>query len=129
MEFHEPRRLPEIGRLAGRLEEQPLLGVPGLGRSRGKADLVVLVVGGDEVLENGAGFPEGEACVGVLDGGDPAVGVDGGVGGLLDVVPGDRDDFVREAELVEDYLDFRWVGPSLAIELDGFEIGVGAHGG
>lgn len=35
------------------------------------------VVGGEEVLDYGAGFPEGEVCVWVCDGGDTAVGVEG----------------------------------------------------
>lgn len=54
---------------------QILLQVPllGLGVER---ELVVLVVLFDEVLEDGARFPDGDARVWVLDGGDTAIGVD-----------------------------------------------------
>lgn len=56
----------------------------------------------DEILVDGAGFPEGEARVGVLDGGYAAVGVDVGEGLLLDVVEAERFDFVVEFELFEE---------------------------
>lgn len=62
--------------LAGHLEVEELLQVP-LVRGGGDVDLVLLVIGLDEVLGNGARLPQGEVVVvGVDDGGQTAVGVD-----------------------------------------------------
>ena len=44
-----------------------------------------LVVSFDQVFDDGAGFPECKACVGILDGGGAAVGVELFVGGLFEV--------------------------------------------
>lgn len=78
----EPGGLAVVGSLAGDLEVEPLVAEVLL-REAGVADGLVLVVGLDQVLVDGTGFPEGEARVGVGDGGDAAVEADlGGVGGL-----------------------------------------------
>lgn len=58
-------------------------------RKAGDAELVILVVRVDEVLQDGARLPQGDARVRVFDGGRAAVGVDVGVGRLLDGVVGD----------------------------------------
>ncbi|OJD27763.1 hypothetical protein ACJ73_00833 [Blastomyces percursus] len=71
----EPERLAEIGALAGDLEIEPLDGVSVLCSSGLEAQLVLLVVGGDEVLDDGAGFPDGDARVWVVEGREAAVGV------------------------------------------------------
>lgn len=82
VEVLEPGALAVVGSLAGDLEVEPLVAEVLL-REAGVADGLALVVGLDQVLVNGTGFPEGEARVGVGDGGDAAVEVDlGDVGGL-----------------------------------------------
>ena len=48
---------------------QPGVLQPFIARS-GRADFVVFVVRLDEVLDDGAGFPEGEACIGICECGD-----------------------------------------------------------
>ena len=93
------------------LEEEPLLGVVGPRCARFETQLVLFaVVVLHEVLDDGAGLLEGDARIGVVDGGEPAVGVNGEVSGLLDV--GQRDGFcvVGDAELFEDHGDFGRVG-------------------
>ena len=75
----------------------------------------------DEVLEDGAGLPESDARVRVLDGGDAAVGVDGDVLGVLGIADGDVDDGVRDGELFQDHGDFGGVRPVLAPYFDGLE--------
>lgn len=72
----EPDGLAKVGALAGGLEVEPLAGVVEVGSARGEAELVLLVVGLGQVLEDGAGLPQGEVGVGVVDGGQAAVGVD-----------------------------------------------------
>jgi hypothetical protein len=73
----EPSPLAEVRALARSLEVQPglseeLVGGGGVGEGVGG------VVGREQVLDDGAGFPEGDVVVvGVGDGGDAAVGVDG----------------------------------------------------
>jgi hypothetical protein len=64
----------------------------------------------NEILDNGAGFPENEACVWVLDGGVAAVGVDGGEGGFFEGVELDGVDCVGNGEFFEDEDDFPGIG-------------------
>lgn len=62
--------------LAGHLEVEELLQVPLVG-GVGGIDLVLLVVGLDEVLSDGARLPQGEVVVvGVDNGGEATIGVD-----------------------------------------------------
>lgn len=62
--------------LAGHLKVKKLLQVPLVGGAGG-INLVLLVVGLDEVLGNGARLPQGEVVVvGVDNGGEATVGVD-----------------------------------------------------
>ena len=72
----EPGALAEVGSLAGGLEVQPGLRKVLVGRG-GVGEGLRGVVGGEEVFDYGAGFPEGEVSVWVVDGGDAAVGVCG----------------------------------------------------
>ena len=72
----EPGPLAEIRALARGLEVQPGLREELVGRGRVGEGLRG-VVGGEEVFDYGAGFPEGEGGVWVGDGGDAAVGVEG----------------------------------------------------
>lgn len=73
----------EQARLTGHLEHQVLV------RNRGgvevrERDLVLRVVLADEVQDDGAGLPDGEVVVGMVDkGGHAAVGVEVGVRRLL----------------------------------------------
>ena len=62
--------------LARGLEVQPRLREELVGRGRVGEGLRG-VVGGEQVFDDGAGFPEGEGGVWVCDGGDAAVGVEG----------------------------------------------------
>lgn len=61
-----PGTLPEIGALPGSLEKRPLLQEVLLGRG-GVGQLVLFVVGVDEVGDDGAGFPERDVRVWVFD--------------------------------------------------------------
>ena len=61
-----PCRLPEISPLPRRLEEQPLLRVIFLG-SIFIAQLALLVVRIDQILEDGTTFPELHPCIWILD--------------------------------------------------------------
>ena len=97
----EPHNLPVIRSLARDLEVEPLLRVVGLWRPGRETEAVLRVVALDEVLEDGAGFPEGDVRVGVVDGGDAAVGVDGEVGGRFAAREVDGVDLVGEAEFAE----------------------------
>jgi hypothetical protein len=135
-----------IGRtyLSGGLEVQPGLREVFAGRGRVGEGLRG-VVGGEEVFDDGAGFPEGEGGVWVGDGGDAAVGVErfeglcfgswlfvrgwflvfgfGRVEGLCDM--GQRTFFeigevfefglVGDVELVEDDGYFPWVGTLVSL--------------
>lgn len=46
-------------------------------RARGKAEPVLLVVGVEDVLKDGAGFSDGDVGVGFVDSWEAAFGVDG----------------------------------------------------
>lgn len=89
MEFSEPRGLTVIRSLSGHLEVQVLLDVV-LFREAGNVELVLLVVRVDQILEDGAGFPESDARIGIFNGRSAAVGIDVDEWGLLDVVVGDE---------------------------------------
>jgi hypothetical protein len=109
------------------LEEQPLLGEVRVCASRGKAQLVLCVVLLNEVLDDGAGFPQGEVGVGVVDGGHAAVGVDLEELGLFEVGELDVVELVGEAELLAHHADLGRVGAVLAVDGDGLD--GGRHGG
>jgi hypothetical protein len=93
------------------LEEQPLLSKVVLGGTRRKADLQILVVLLNQVLDDGAALPEGKAGVGILDSWHAAIGVDGEVLGLLERGEGLRDDLVGDVEFAADDGDLwsRWL--------------------
>lgn len=84
---------------------------------------MVFVVGLDQVLEDRAGFPEGDVGIWIVDGGDTTVRVGGDVWFRFDV--GEFDEFfcVGEVEFFEDhdYAPGVWAG-GMGVELDGFEI-------
>lgn len=68
VEFLEPAGLAVVRTLTGGLEMQPHLGQVPFGEG-GVAQLVLPVVGVEEIFDNSAGFPEYNAIVvGVLDG-------------------------------------------------------------
>lgn len=101
----------------------------------GVAELVLLVVDIEQVLDDGAGLPQLEAGVGVLDGRDTAVGVDGLEGlwsrgqwapsgerrrgggwtrlTLLEVTEVHDLGLVGHVQLLEDDGDLPWVGALL----------------
>lgn len=102
VEVLEPAALAEVRALSAHLEVQPLVAEVAL-LQRAVRDVVgggVVLFG--QVLVDGAGLPERQACVRVLDGWHPAVGVDVGEGLLLNVVEAERLDLIVEAKLLED---------------------------
>lgn len=106
---HEPGCLAEIGALAADLEGDPLLDVVFLWNG-GVAEFLVLVIVLDEILGDCGGLPQSDACVGVVDDGDAAVGVDFFKGWLLDLGHVHEFGFIRYAELLHDDGYFPWVG-------------------
>ena len=118
----EPEQLPVVGALARDLEVEPLLRVVVLGRAGRETEAMLRVVAFDEVLENGAGLPEGDVRVGIMDGGDAAIGIDGEIFGLFDVREGDRVYLVGKAEFTEQDGDFGRVGADFTPDLDGLEL-------
>lgn len=122
MEVGEPHSLTEVGALAGGLEEQPLLQEVLFGEG-GVGELVGLVVGVDEVLDDGAGFPQRDVCVWVLDGGDAAVGVDFLVVGLLELRVVHVFGLEGDVELSEDDGYFPWVGGAGSGAVSGTSLG------
>jgi hypothetical protein len=105
------------------LEEQPLLSKVVLGGTRRKADLQILVVLLNQVLDDGAALPEGKAGVGILDSWHAAIGVDGEVLGLLERGEGLRDDLVGDVEFAADDGDFGGIGAAFAVDFDGLNAG------
>ena len=67
MEEAKPGRLAKVWALARDLEDEPLQRLE-LFRSGLEGKVALLVVRLDEILENCARLPQGDACVGVLDG-------------------------------------------------------------
>lgn len=80
----EPSILPVIWSLARDLEVQVLLLVVLVGQGC-RADLVILVVGVNQVLNDSTGLPERDTRVWVLDGRYTTIGVNLGVGLLFDI--------------------------------------------
>lgn len=72
----EPSSLAKVRALAGGLEMQPGLREELFGR-RGVLEGGGGVVGGEEIFNYGAGFPQLDVGVWVFDGGNSAVGIDG----------------------------------------------------
>ena len=73
VEMREPNRLPEIRALARGLEVHVLGGEVLLG-AREKVQFTFRVVDVEQVFDNGAGFPECDARVGVFDSGGAVFG-------------------------------------------------------
>lgn len=100
VELLEEDGLAVVRTLAGHLEVEVLLKVPLLGAG-GDVELVLLVVGLDEVLGDGARLPQDNVVVvGVLDGGQTAVGVD--LDESLGLRVGDAVEVIGDAELFKD---------------------------
>jgi hypothetical protein len=110
------------------LEIQPLLRQPALLAARLETNLAVRVVLVDQVLDDGAGFPEREVGVGVVDRGHAAIGVDGEEVRLLDVGELHVFEVVGEAEFFGEHADFGRVGAVFAVDGDGLG-GRGQHCG
>lgn len=99
----EPHGLPEVRALAGYLVVQPLLRFVVLFRAWGEADVALLVVGFDQVFDNGARLPQRDARIRVLNCRHTAVGVDRLVGFLLHVRKLKELKGIRDIELLEDH--------------------------
>ena len=118
----EPHGLPEVRALAGYLVVQPLLRFVVLFRAWGEADVVLLVVGFDQVFDDGARLPQCDARIRVLNCRHTAVGVERLVRFLLHVR--ELDDLVRisHVELLEDHGHLSGVGAAtVAPESDRLE--------
>jgi hypothetical protein len=105
------------------LEEEPLLSKVCVVASMCEADLLILVVLLNKVLNDGAGLPDGEVGVGVVDSWHTPIGVDGGEFGLLEDIELQVFDLVGQIELFANHGDLGRVGATLAVYLDGL------HGG
>jgi hypothetical protein len=118
----KPHGLPEVRALAGYLEEQPLLRFIVFFRVWGKADDVLLVVGFDQVFNNGARLPQRDARIRVLNCWHTAVGVDRHERFLLHVRKVNHLDCIRDTELLEDHGHSPGVGAAVVtLESDGLE--------
>lgn len=125
MEAGEPHSLAEVRALAGHLEMKPLFGGVVVRGALRETDGMLLVICFDQVLENGARFPDGDSGVGVFDGGNATVDVDGFERRLLHVRELEELGLVRKIEFVEEHHHLPRVGASgMVVEDDGFE---GAH--
>lgn len=122
VEFLEPGRLAVVRALAAGLEKQPLRREGGEVGARREADPVVGIVVAHEVLDDGAGFPQREVGVGIVDGGDAPVGIDGDIVGLLDLGERHLDDLVRKIQFGEDDGHARGIGAALAVDCDGLDV-------
>ena len=67
--IYSPSGLAKVWTLTGHLEVQERQGLVFLWR-RGEGDLVLFVVLGNQVLVDGAGFPDSDAGVGIFNGRD-----------------------------------------------------------
>ena len=83
---------------------------------------LVLFIAPDEVLNDGARLPKGDASVGVVDGGKPAVGVDSKVLWLLDVRQWDSFSVVRDPEPFETHGYLRRIEAALNPSFDKLEL-------
>ena len=70
-------------------------------------------------MDNGTRFPDGEVGVGVVEGREAAIGIDGSVRGLFDGGERDRDGGIGNREFVEDDGHAGWVGTAFAVECEG----------
>jgi hypothetical protein len=91
------------------LEKEPLLQVIFLGESV-QRQLLLLVVGVDQVLDNGASLPDRDISVGINDCGNAAIGVQLLVGWLLEIGYVHEDFLIRKLQLLQDDGDFPGVG-------------------
>lgn len=103
---------------------QPLASLMGFSGAAGETEPVVFVVCFDEVFDDGAGFPQGESGVWVVDGGQTTIGVDGFVGGGFEFAPVDGHSLRGEVEFGEDDGDLEGVGAEGAsVDFDGLKHG------
>lgn len=122
MELGEPHGLAEVWALAGHLEVEPLFGIEVFGGTGSEADGVLFIVCLDQVLHDGTRLPQVDSSVGVLNGGDTAVGVDLLERLLLHLRELEELGFVRKAEFLEDGHHLPGVGASdMAVEDNGLE--------
>lgn len=121
----EPRRLAEVRSLATHLEMEPGLFLPGIDASHRVTDLALLVIHGDQVLDDGARFPE--RCqllvVGVDEGGQAAVGIQSDELGGFCGGHGEGMDGIGKEELFENNGNFPRIRGRVAIEDQGLENG------
>lgn len=109
--FLEPSGLSVVRTLAGHLEVEPLLGFIVLGGKGREAELLLLVVLLDEVFENGTGFRDGDAGVGVMESGETAVGVDLLVIRGLQVGVWDDGGLIRNLKFLQEHVHLPGIGP------------------
>ena len=118
MPVGEPVSLSVIRALAGHLEVQPLVREMVLFRVWGEAEFVRLVVLRNQILDNGARFPDCNVRVRVMERREAAVGVQGEILGFLDAVHGNVLGFEGEVEFFEDEHDFENVGAHYVVAVE-----------
>lgn len=118
----EPHSLSVVRTLATDLEKEILFGVESVVGAGSKADLVVLVVLFDKVLNNCAGLPQSQVGVGVVDSGDTSIRVDCDIVWSLGLKNWNIDNLVGETQFFKDNGDLGRVGPVLTPDFDWLEI-------
>lgn len=107
--------------LAGGLEVQPLSQVIFLGEGV-QRQLVFLIVGIDQILNDCASFPEGDIGIWIDDGGYTAIGVQFLVWRFLEVGHVHENFLVRQIELLEDDGDLPRIGAGrMTVESNGID--------
>jgi hypothetical protein len=87
-----------------------LLRQPILLRSMWEAELVLCIILFDQIFNDRTRLPDCEVRVRIVKRGETSIGVDFRIGGILDLAEGGRDGLERDAEFLEDHVDFPWVG-------------------
>lgn len=108
--FGEPYCLAEVGALTRHLEVEPLLGVEVFRSAGFETELLLFVVGFNQVFKDSTRLPQGDSCVGILDGGNTAVGVELEEGLTLDFGELKIFVFVRNIKFVEEHGHLPGVG-------------------
>ena len=85
-----------------------------------KTQSLLRVVAIDQILDNGTGLPQSNAGIGVVDGWQPTVGINGDVLGLLDIRERNSVDLIWKAEFLQEDGDFVRIGTFVTEEDDRF---------
>lgn len=105
--FRKARVLPIVRALPRHFEVLPIRLLILL-RERGIAEIVLLVVGIEEILDDGARLPQRDTCVRIFQGREAAVGIDADVWLFMCLWVFCLE---RQIELIEDDHHFPWIWP------------------